>query len=79
MDPIFERIKPNGDIELPKQIMKTLHLKVGEEVELRVKDRKVLIKPRRSIVDEMAGAIKLDQKTAEEIIDSKELSMSIWD
>lgn len=79
MDPIFERIKPGGEIELPKEIMKSLHLKVGGQVELMLKDRTVLIKPKRSIVDEITGVIELDQKTAEEIIDSKELTMSMWD
>ncbi len=79
MDPIFERIKTGGEIELPREIMKSLHLEIGEEVELILKDRTVLIKPRRSIVDEITGAIVLDQKTAEEIIDSKELTMSMWD
>jgi len=72
MDPIFERIKPNGDIELPKQIMKTLHLKVGEKVELRVRDREVLIKPARSVVEELTGIVKADSDVVDEVIENEE-------
>jgi len=72
MDPIFERIKPNGDIELPKQIMESLHLKVGEEVELRVRDREVLIKPARSVVEELTGIVTADSDIVDEIIENEE-------
>jgi len=77
MDPTFERIKPGGEIELPKGMMDSLHLKVGEEVELRLKGKGVLIKPRRSIVDETSGVVKIDSKLAEEIIEDKELEMEM--
>jgi len=73
MDPIFERIKPGGGIEIPKQMMKSLHLTVGEEIELRVKDRKLLIEPHKDPVDELTGSISLkDPKIIDEIIESED-------
>jgi len=74
---IHERIKPNGGIHIPKSVLAELGLKVGEEIELRVVDRKLLIEPSRSIVDELSGIIKIDSKLAEEIIEDKELDMEM--
>jgi len=69
---IHERIKPNGDIHLPKSVLANLGLKVGEEVELRVMGRKVLIEPSRSVVDELSGIIKVDSRIVDEIIENEE-------
>jgi len=77
MDSIFERIKPGGEIELPKGMMESLQLKVGEEVELKLKGREVLIRPKRNIVDETSGVVNIDPKLAEEIIEDKELEMEM--
>lgn len=74
---IHEKIKPDGDIHIPKSILADLGLRVGEEIELKVVDRKVLIEPSRSIVDELTGIIKIDPKLAEEIIEDKELEMEM--
>jgi len=72
MDVIYEKIKPNGDIHLPKSVLANLGLKVGEEVELRVMGRKVLIEPSRSVVDELSGIIKVDSRIVDEIIENEE-------
>ncbi len=72
MDVIYEKIKPNRNIEIPEEIMKKLHLRVGEEVELRVVDRKVLIESTKDPIESLRGMIKLDDKTIKQIIKSPE-------
>lgn len=73
MDVIYEKIGPNRRIEIPEEMMNRLGLKVGEDVELRVVDRKVLIKPSRSIVDELTGIIKVeDSKVVDEVVENEE-------
>jgi len=73
MDIIYEKIKPGGEIEIPEEIMKRLHLKVGEEVALSVTDRKLLIKPAKSVIDEVVGTAKLkDAKLIDKIIEETE-------
>jgi len=73
MDVIYEKIKPGGEIEIPEEIMKRLHLKVGEEVALSVTDRKLLIKPAKSVIDEVVGTAKLkDAKLIDKIIEETE-------
>jgi len=70
---IHERIKPNGDIHLPDSILTSLGLDVGEEIELRVIDQKVLIEPMRMETDELSGSLKLDQKLVDELVEREEL------
>ncbi len=73
MDVIYEKIKPNRKIEIPKEIMERLHLKVGEEIALSVTNRKLLIKPARSVIDEVVGTAKLeDAKLIDKIIEDTE-------
>lgn len=73
MDIIYEKIKPDRKIEIPEEIMKRLHLKVGEEVALSVTDRKLLIKPAKSVIDEVVGTAKLkDAKLIDKIIEETE-------
>ena len=79
MDVIYEKIKPGGEIEIPEEIMKRLHLKVGEEVALSVTDRKLLIKPAKSIVDEITGAIEIDPKIGKRIIEDEEIEAQMFE
>jgi antitoxin component of MazEF toxin-antitoxin module len=70
---IYKKIKPNREIELPEEVMKRLHLKVGEKIALSVKNRRLLIKPAKSVVDEVVGAAKLkDTKIIDKIIEDTE-------
>jgi bifunctional DNA-binding transcriptional regulator/antitoxin component of YhaV-PrlF toxin-antitoxin module len=73
MERIIEKIKPNREIELTKEILNALGIKTGEEVILIVKNRELLIKPARSIVDEVVGAAELeDTDLIDEIIEDAE-------
>jgi len=75
LKPYFEKLGPKGEIKIPNDYLKTLGLYPGEEVELRLAGRRVLIqplnggrtKPARSVVEKLYGALKLDQELIEEI------------
>lgn len=70
-----EKIGQNGEIRIPSDYMTSLGLCPGEEVELRLAGRQVLIqpldggraKPAKSVVDKLYGALKLNQELIEEI------------
>jgi len=70
---IHERIKPNGGIHIPKSVLAELGLKVGEEIELRVVDRKLLIEPMKMGVDELSGSLRIDSKLVDELVEKEEL------
>jgi len=77
MDPIFERIKPNGDIRLPKSVLEPLKLKAGEKVMLNVRGNEIHIKPaearKKNITKRITGSIKLhNPKLIDEIINSED-------
>jgi len=73
MDVIYEKIKPNGDIHLPKSVLANLGLKVGEEVELSLEDKRLMIQPHKDPIDELTGSISLkDPKLIDEIIESED-------
>lgn len=48
MKVVKERIKGQGEIRIPKEIMEDLRLNVGEEVELSIEDDMLVIRPRRA-------------------------------
>ncbi len=71
---LIREIKPNRMIEIPEEVMKRLHLGVGEKIVLSVKDRELLIKPAKSVVDEVVGTAKLeDTKLIDKIIEDTKL------
>lgn len=73
MEPIFGKVKQHGEIELPNNIMKRLKLKVGEQIEFRIIDKKLIIRPRRSIVNDVIGAVELkDTRIIDKIINDTE-------
>ena len=62
MEAVRERIKNKGMIQIPREIMKKLHLSEGDEIALRIEASKLVIGPvtarrrmrlRTEIVDEL--------------------------
>ncbi len=51
--------------------LKKLDLKENEEIEIEIKRKK-------SVVDEITGAIKIDPKLAKKIAESDEITYSMW-
>ncbi len=58
---------------MPKSVLAELGLKVGEEIELRVVDRKLLIEPMKMGVDELSGSLRIDSKLVDELVEKEEL------
>lgn len=73
MDVIYEKIKPNRKVEIPEEILKRLHLGVGEEIEFMVEDKRLIIQLHKDPIDELTGSISLkDIKLIDEIIESED-------
>jgi len=67
-------IRKGRIIELPEELMKKLGLRVGDKIILKENEKGLSIRPKRSIVDELRGSIKVDEETIDEII-----SAEVWD
>jgi len=66
-------VKKGGIIELPGSILSEIDLCEGKRVALSVKGGELLVKPIKSLTDQLIGSIKLDdQKLIEEIIESED-------
>lgn len=68
-------IQKDRRIELPEPMLKKLGLKVGDTIVIRDEDDKLSIRPKQSVVDELRGAIKVDDEDKiDEIV-----SAEVWD
>jgi len=66
-------VKKGGIIELPSSILSEIDLCEGKRLALSVKDGELIVKPIKSLTDQLAGSIKLDdQKLIEDIIESND-------
>ncbi len=66
-------IRKGGVLELPSSILSELGLSEGKKVALSVKAGELLIKPVKSITEEITDSIKLDDiNLIDEIIDSED-------
>lgn len=66
-------VKKGGIIELPSSILFEIDLCEGKRVALSVKGGELLVKPIKSLTDQLIGSIRLDdQKLIEEIIESED-------
>lgn len=73
MDVVFyEKIKQKGDVRIPQQIIKRLGLRGGEDIRFIVKNKHVFIEPAKDPIKALRGIVKLNKKTAKEIIESPE-------
>jgi bifunctional DNA-binding transcriptional regulator/antitoxin component of YhaV-PrlF toxin-antitoxin module len=62
-------------IELPEELMGKFGLRIGDKIILKENEKGLSILPKRSIVDEIRGSIKVDDEEAiDEII-----SAEVWD
>ncbi|MBC8521162.1 MAG: AbrB/MazE/SpoVT family DNA-binding domain-containing protein [Candidatus Syntrophoarchaeum sp.] len=72
MEKVIEKIKPYGEIRIPKGFLDILGVKTGESVELTIADKKVLIEPSKDPIKSLRGLVKLDKETSKKIIESPE-------
>lgn len=73
----LQKIKPNGELKLPQEVMRKLKLKVGEKVRLEIRGNEITVQPvkvgKKNITKKLSGSIKLhDPKLIDEIISSEE-------
>lgn len=66
---VKEKVQKNGEIRIPKEIIKDLKLKPGEEVELRVENNKLIVESRKG--ERMK--LKIDQKIVDQLVENEEL------
>jgi len=66
---VKEKIQKNGEIRIPKEIVKNLKLKPGEEVELRVENNKVIVESRKG--ERMK--LRIDRKIVDQLVENEEL------
>lgn len=67
------KIKSCGDITIPKGILEMLGIKGGDELEVKVAEQGILIKPTKSVVDSLTGLIKVKRETVDEVMENEEL------
>lgn len=67
------KIKSCGDITIPKNILEMLGIKGGDEVEVKIAEQGIFIKPTKSVVDELSGLIKAKRETVDEVMENEEL------
>lgn len=73
MEVVHTKVKKKGEIEIPAHILKKLGIKAGEEVELKLGEEGILVKPSKSVVDELTGLIKAKPKLVDEVVENEEL------
>jgi len=68
-------IQKDRKIELPEPMLKKLGLKIGDTIVVKEEDDKLSIRPKQSVVDELRGSIKVeDRDKIDEIV-----SAEVWD
>ena len=67
------RIEKEGIIRIPLEVLESVGLKTGEELEVKTRRAGLVLTKKRSIIANLRGRLKLDQQTAEEILESPEI------
>jgi len=66
-------IRKGGIIEFPSSILSEIGLSEGKRVALSIKGGEILVKPVKTITEQLTDSIKLDdQRLIEEIIESED-------
>jgi bifunctional DNA-binding transcriptional regulator/antitoxin component of YhaV-PrlF toxin-antitoxin module len=67
------RIEKEGVIRIPLEVLESVGLKAGEELEVKTRREGLVLTKKGSIIANLRGRLKLDQQTAKEILDSPEI------
>jgi len=69
----LERVEEVGKVEIPSVFWKKIGVDKGDQVVLKVKDRKIVIQPKLQIVNRLYGSIKLkNPKAVKELVKSED-------
>lgn len=66
---VKEKVQKNGEIRIPKEIIKDRKLKPGEEVELRVENNKLIVKSQKG----ERTQLKINRKIVDQLVENEEL------
>lgn len=70
---VKERIRGEGEIRIPKEMMDDLRLNVGEEIELSIEDDMLVIRPRR-----MRRKLRIRAEIIDELVEKEEFFEPEW-
>jgi len=73
MGVVKERIRGEGEIRIPKEMMDDLRLNVGEEIELSIEDDTLVIRPRR-----MRRKLRIRPEIIDELVEKEEFFEPEW-
>lgn len=73
MKAVKEKIKEDGEIRIPKEIMRDLQLKVGEEVELSIEDNILFVRPERA-----RKKLQIKPEIIDKLVEEEELFEPEW-
>lgn len=73
MKAVKERIKGEGEIRIPKEMMENLQLNVGEEVELSIEDDMLVIRRRRA-----RRKLQIRPEIIDELVEQEEFFEPEW-
>jgi bifunctional DNA-binding transcriptional regulator/antitoxin component of YhaV-PrlF toxin-antitoxin module len=69
----FCKVEKEGIIRIPLEVLESVGLKTGEELEVRAQRESLVLTRKGSVIAKLRGRLKLDQQTAEEILESPEI------
>lgn len=72
---VKERIKEDGKIRIPQEMMEILRLKVGEEVEMSIKGDKLVIRARP---EGERKKIRISPEIVDKLVEEEELFEPEW-
>ena len=67
------KIGSHNEIIIPRDIMNSVGLRANDEVELSTIEMKLVIVPRRSVVDVISGALPMKRELVDELIENEDL------
>jgi len=65
--------RKEGIIRIPLEVLESVGLKTGEELEVKPQKEGLVLTKKESIIARLRGRLKLDQQTAKEILESPEI------
>ena len=67
------RIEKEGIIRIPLEVLESVGLKTGEELEVKARRESLVLTKKESIIAKLRGRLQLDQQTAKEVLESPEI------
>lgn len=69
----FCKIEKEGIVRIPLEVLESVGLKTGEELEVKARREGLVLTKKESIIAKLRGRLQLDQQTAKEVLESPEI------